>query len=195
MREIKTNASGFTLIELMVTMLIAVVVLGGMSSLFVSQTRTAQMLNQKSEVMNDLFLVSQIMQAQMRGAKAICWNNASKWLGYQPLNSTANITAACPASSMNTPNGGFRFKPKNLPLGKPSPYICWRRPILGGNTTRCQELARGLTPAIGLTVTGPAGPNSLNASKTVTLTAQYLDRERHSRDMTLSFKIWPRNKQ
>lgn len=181
--------SGFTLIEVMITMVIALVILAGMSSLFVSQTKTSQVLGQKSEIMNDLFLVSQIMQAELRGAKAICWNSTDKLMLYQPLTSADNLTASCTETTAN--NGYFRMNPVDTSNGKPSPYICWDRPNKNDN---CQEMVRGMKYPSGMTV-NPTGNTDLQAVRTITLTAQYKDRDHQTKDLTLSFKVWPRNTQ
>ena len=63
----KSQEGGFTLVEILVTVGIAMFVLAGISALFVSQTRTANALNAKSEILNDLFLASQMMQQELRG--------------------------------------------------------------------------------------------------------------------------------
>jgi len=196
---------GFTLIEVMVTMVIALVILAGMSSLFISQTKTAQVLNQKSEVMNDLFLASQIMQQELRGAKAICWESGSsnKRIRYQPLSSpngtpaevSANkLTSACTKNSVR--NGFFQIRPKNN-TSKPTPYICWDRQ--GGNVPqiRCEEMLRGMKANVGMTIspTDNATAKGLQAVRTITLTAQYQDRDHNTKDLSLSFKVWPRNTQ
>jgi len=179
--------AGFTLIEVMITMVVALVILAGMSSLFVSQSKTSQVLSQKSEVMNNLFLVSQIMQAELRGAKAICWHPGSKRLRYQPLESSSNLTAAC--TSNNSKNGAFRLKPQG---GKPSPYICWNRPKKNDN---CKEMVRDMKATTGLTVTPGGGVANLEVVRTITLTGQYKDRGHQTKDLKLSFKVWPRNTQ
>ncbi|MDX8380886.1 MAG: type II secretion system protein [Ghiorsea sp.] len=183
---------GFTLIEVMITMVIALVVLGGMSSLFVAQTRTANMLNQKSQAMNDLFLASQMMQFELRKAKAICWSSVNKTIYYQPLTSSIadNLTAACNAPAVTAAaNGSFQGRAPTVDI--PSSYICWDRPNDNGN---CQELLRGMNPATGVVVT-PPNTADLQAVRTVTLTSQYMGKNNNIKDLSLSFKVWPRNTQ
>jgi len=182
---------GFTLIEVMITMVIAMVVLGGMSTLFISQTRTANMLNQKSEAMNDLFLASQIMQFELRGAKAVCWDAANSAIKYQPIGSLVanNLTSTCASAALS--NGSFESRA--VSATKPLPYICWNKP---GDAAAegCQELLRGMKANTGVTVT-PTSNADLSVVRKVTLTAQYLDRDRNQKDLSLSFKVWPRNTQ
>ena len=183
--------SGFTLIEILITMVVALVVLAGMSSLFVSQTRTANTLNQKSEALNDLFLASQIMQQELRGAQAICWKSISgtrKVLRYQPLGATVKLDAACKKEKKD---GAIELRPTNFNDGGiPTPHICWRRP----DTVRCEEMIREMKAQTGITMT-PSDNSDLQAVRTITLTSEYKDRENVVRPLSLSFKVWPRNTQ
>ena len=177
---------GFTMIEVLMTMVIAMFVLAGMSAMFVSQTKTAQMLSKKSEIMNDLFLASQIMQFELRKAKAICWDAVNDRIIYQPLTSANDLTVAC-AEDVST-NGWFRMVAVAIPA---SSEVCWDRPDLGGF---CQELIRDLKANVGLNVT-PLGNVDLQAVRTITLTADYLDSNKSVQSLKMSFKIWPRNQQ
>ncbi|MDQ7003885.1 MAG: type II secretion system protein [Ghiorsea sp.] len=199
---------GFTLVELLITVGIAMFVLAGMSALFVSQTRTAHVLNAKSEILNDLFLASQMMQLELRGAKAVCWDSAAKSIRYQPLTSPndtpANVlanqlTALCTKNSAK--NGFFQIRPKNN-TDKPTPYICWDEQDDG---TGCQELLRGMKAHVSATDSGMMISPTANVVdvygklvqtvRTITLTAEYQDRDRNIKDLSLSFKVWPRNVQ
>jgi len=181
----KSTQQGFTIIEVMVTMVVALFVLAGMTSLFVSQTRTTQMLNQKSEAMSDLFLASQLIQVELRDAKAVCWEGSSKMLGYQPIDSTVNISAAC--GGANDPeNGYFLFK---AATATKSACICWDRPNKNDN---CQELIRGLVDGAGMQVIDAGGLNQL---KKITLSSEYQGKDLSKKVLSLSFKAWPRNQQ
>ncbi len=182
------HEKGFTLVEVLITLGIAMFVLAGMSAMFVSQARTAQALSKKSEAMNDLFLASQIMQFELRGAKAMCWDDGNQTLRYQPLSSVANLQAVC--SSTDAANGWFDLRANTAV--SPTPYICWDMPNDG---TNCQELIRDLKAGnLGLTVS-PVDNTDLQAVRTITLTAQYKDRDMQVQDLQLSFKVWPRNVQ
>jgi len=187
-----TKQAGFTLIEVLISMVIALVILAGMSSLFVSQSRTSQVLSQKSEVMNDLFLATQIMQAELRGAKAICWHSGTKRLRYQPLTSAKDLDAGCTQAGwiLSDKKANAFFK-SNAKGAKPTPYISWKKV---GNVNAL-ELIRGMkSGSQGITV-APAGNGDLQAVRTITLTALYKDRERRTQELSLSFKVWPRNTQ
>ena len=178
---------GFTLVEVMVTMAIALIIMAGMAGLFVSQTRTAQVLNNKSEVLNDLFLASQIMQFELRGAKAICWDKTKKLIRYQPLSSNDNLDTGC--AKVDKVAHGY-FQRKNKSKTHTTPYIFWNR--IGKN--KSEELIRGMKKSAAITIS-PEVNSSVNEERTITLTAQYVDKEKNMRDLSLSFKVWPRNTQ
>ncbi len=192
----KRQEGGFTLLELLVTVGIAMFVLAGMSALFISQTRTSQVLNAKSEILNDLFLASQMMQQELRGAKAICWESDSNKIRYQPLTSSSaqDLTAACATNHVE--NGFFQLRPKNN-TDKPTPYICWDRQDGDTPQIRCEEMLRGMKADVGMTISPEdnAAAGALQAVRTITLTAQYEDRDQEIQDLSLSFKVWPRNVQ
>jgi len=173
---------GFTLIELLITMLIGLIIMAGMTSVFISQTRTASMLKNKTEAMGDLFLASQIMQSELRGAKGICWNSALSTIVYQPIDSTAACGGAASAS-----NGAFEHRPASAT--KPTPYICWTRP---NNGSGCQELIRGLPAATGGLNVTPSGLAPV--IYTVDLKSLFHGQDNQMNNLGLTFKVWARNK-
>jgi len=188
------KSRGFTLIEILITLLLGMIILVGMSAVFVSQTRTASMLSDKTAAMGDLYLASQMMQSELRGSKAICWNAATSSLVYQPFDSTAVLTVACPAPTIANnaaANGSFELRPAGA--GKPTPYVCWNRP---NDSTGCQELLRNVgaaaAPKPGLIVT-PASNANMLVLRTVVLTSQYRGQDSSTKPLSLAFKVWPRN--
>ncbi len=176
---------GFTLIELLITMAIGMIIMAGMTAVFISQTRTATMLKHKTEAMGDLFLASQIMQSELRGSKGICWN-ANKLL-YQPFDSNVLCTGA-----VSGKNGSFEFRAPNAT--HPTSYVCWNRP---NNGSGCQELLRGLPAAGGLAVAiitpAPVVP-PLPTTYVVTLTSKVTGQANQAKTLGLTFKVWARNK-
>jgi len=180
---------GFTLIELLVTMGIGLVIMAGMTSVFVSQTRTATMLKNKTEAMGDLFLASQIMQSELRSSQAICQVSATV-LAYQPNNSTTPCTSA----TVNGSNGSFELCPASAT--KPTPYICWNRPngvSSSGCQQSCQELIRGLPVASGMTVTPKVAAAPLPTMYVVDLKSLFRGQDNQSKNLGLTFKVWARN--
>jgi len=176
---------GFTLVEILISLAVALIILAGMTSVFVAQTRTATMLSGKTEAMGDLYLASQIMQSELRSAQAICWNAVSGLLVYQPLDSTTALAAACPAPAAT--NGSFEFRV--VDITHPTPYICWNRP---NDATGCQELLRNLTVGTGLSVTPVANAN-MQIMRTVVISSQYQGQDHTLKPLGLAFKVWPRN--
>ncbi|OIO71975.1 MAG: hypothetical protein CO186_00830 [Zetaproteobacteria bacterium CG_4_9_14_3_um_filter_49_83] len=177
---------GFTLVEVLVSLVIAMILLAGMVSVFVSQTNVANMMNGKTEAMGDLFLASQIMQSELRGAKTVCWDNSKKRIVYQPIDSAVVLSSSC--TGPGNDNGSFELL-TDKPVG---PRICWDRPL---DNSGCQELIRDI--AVSKAVPGldvlPKDNGDLRATRQVSLAAEYLDKEKKIADLELSFKIWPRN--
>jgi len=173
---------GFTLIEMMITMGMALFIMAGMTSVFVSQTRTATMLKNKTEAMGDLFLASQIMQRELRSSKAICLNSTATnlILMYQPSDSNVPIVScALPVSPYN---GLFRYNNTGA--------LCWDRPK---KNDKCQELIRGLSLAGGLQVTKTTAVPPLPDMYEVTLTSKMRGLNNQVSLLPLTFKVWARN--
>ncbi|MDQ6952500.1 MAG: prepilin-type N-terminal cleavage/methylation domain-containing protein [Mariprofundaceae bacterium] len=189
MKKVQINR-GFTLMELLISLVIGMVILAGMSSVFIAQTRTSTMLSDKTAGMGDVYLASQIMQSELRGSKAICWNVAASRLVYQPFDSPTALTTACLAPTVAntaTANGSFELRP--VSVTKPTPYICWNRP---NDATKCQELLRNMLAVTGLAVTPVVNANML-VMRTIVLTSQYRGQDGSAKPLSLEFKIWPRN--
>jgi len=181
----RQNSRGFTLIEIMVAMVIALFLLAGLVTTMVSQQKTATMVSGRTDRLSDLFLASQIMQTALRDAQAMCWDGTNKRLVYQPLDSTAAVTAPCTAT-VNPKNGFFRF---NAATAVQSAAVCWDRPNLGDG---CQELLRDLKDVTGLQVS-PVSNTNLKVLRKIILTALATNRDRIDRDVFMEFNVWPRN--
>jgi len=175
--------SGFTLIEMMIGLAMGLVILAGISSVFISQSKVTSAVASRSERMVDLYLASHIMQEELRDSQNICLDVANSRIIYRPLDSTVAL-GTCDA--VNAANGAFEFRAAGGT--KPTPYLCWDRPLKGD---ACQELIRDLDAANGLISSGAI--NAVNTVFTITLTADYTNENRQARDMTLTFKAWSRN--
>jgi len=188
---------GFTLIELLITMLIGLIIMAGMTSVFISQTRTATMLKNKTEALGDLFLVSQIMQAELRGAKAICLPLTGNMIVYQPIDSNVSIL---PCSTASPDNGSFKYQINTATDWK----IMWKRPLslmTTGTGVKPDELIQGLPPTKGLVVKLIPTPPPLIAPVTplpptykVTIQSLFRGQDNQSKNLILTFKVWARNK-
>lgn len=203
----RSNQKGFTLVEVLVTMAIGMIILAGMVAVFVSQTNVSKAMKQKTEAMGDLFLASQIMQGELRGARSICWRStgAIRRLAYRPLDSGAVLNCANVAPE----NGAFELRR----ISARDYRIYWKRPkdvSVGRAGTRYEEMIRGMMPdpdyvlkagevrvPEGLMVSDPANPDAAlggNANTwVVQLSSRYLTRENQINHLDLKFKVWPRN--
>jgi len=179
------DSRGFTLIELMISMAIALVLLAGVVGIFISQNRAAAMVMDKTDRLSDMFLASQIMQTALRDAQVICWDGANNRIVYQPLDSTVAVTNPCTAAG-DAQNGFFRF---DAATAAQTAQICWDRPNLGGG---CQELIRDLKDATGLQIV-PIANTNLKGLRQIILTARAQNLDRIDRDVFLEFRVWPRN--
>jgi len=192
----ENNSRGFTLIEVMVAMVIALILLAGVMGIFISQHKAATMVSDKTDRLSDLFLTSQIMQAELRDAQAICWDDTNKAIVYQPLDSTdpaAIVSDPCPSTGVNSANGFFRF---NAATASTTASICWDRP---NKADGCQELIRDLKDATGMKISQTNNVNpmtlivDLKMLRKITLTALSQNLNRVDRDVPLEFDVWPRN--
>ncbi len=191
---------GFTLMEMMITMGISLIIMAGMMSVFVSQTRTASMLKDRTEAMGDLFLASQIIQSELRSSKAICWDTATSTLVYQPIDS---ITTILPCGPATPENGSFQYKANTATDWR----IMWKRYKAPATaTTKARkgtgrsELIRGLAPVGGLqvikikaAVAAPPKPQLPDAYE-ITITAQFRGSDNQILLLPLTFKVWARNR-
>ncbi len=176
---------GFTLIELMITMVIGMVILTGVTSTFVHNSRMATMLADRTERMGDLYTVSHVMQRELRaaqGALTTLTQGATTVIDYYTAGSNCH--------------GFFEYRP--IPNSQPPDYeIRWKR-AEKTTTNTCnqgvaQQLMRGLDPVNGMLVT-PLGANPYaNAFLGIDLYAMYNDTDKQSRTVSLSFKVWSRN--
>jgi len=175
---------GFTLIEMMVGMAMGLLLLAGLTKMFVSMNDTSRAVSSRSEQMGDLYLASHIMQTELRESQALCWDTTKNRIIYQPLDSTVVLnTVAC--NAVDATHGSFESKP--VKAGKPTPYVCWDRPDKGDG---CQELMRDMSAS---NPPGLAVVQSANLMWTITLTSSYLNESKTNKTLSLRFKTWNRN--
>jgi len=177
---------GFTLIELMIAMVISLLLLAGLYSNFIMQSRVQNAQSEVVETTEDLRIAAQIMQSELRMAEEICWDAGNSRLIYKPLGSAVAL-GAC--NAVNVANGAFDFRP--VDGTHPTPYVCWDQP---NNATGCQELLRDLKAATGLQVAPTTNTAAdLVGIRSITLTSTYTNHLRQSKDWGISFDAWPRN--
>jgi len=178
------NALGFTMIELMITMVIGMVVLAGVSSLFVNNTRIAATLAERTERLGDLYTASHIMQTELRGAQG----------NLTTVTNTAGVTTLSYTPIDSTCVGYFEYK--TIAGSAPPRFdIKWRRPVTNAGTcgVLAQQLIRDLDPTNGMVVTALGTNPYANAFLNIDLYSLYTDPDRNLKTVSLSFKIWSRN--
>jgi len=192
----KHHTRGFTMIELMITMVIGMVVLAGVVSLFINNTRLAATLADRTERLGDLYTASHIIQTEMRSAQGRLTTLASgggvTTLTYTPVDPELDPTtgASC----------GGHFEYKTITNSNPPRFdIKWLRPGISTTTGSCkiqsQQLIRDLDPTNGMIVRGLATVAGVNPYSflNIDLYSLYADPERNSKTVSLSFKVWSRN--
>jgi len=157
---------GFTLIELMIAMALGLILLLGMTMMFTSNVKVSSALAQRTERLADLYLVSQIMQSELRNAQGgtISWGT--------------NVLAY---TDQDGDTGQFEYQRTS------NDRLYWQRP----SYTKFEELIRDLDTATGMTVTS-SGATTPKAW-TVTLKSSYQDENRQTQTLDLSFSAWARN--
>lgn len=158
-----SREQGFTLIEMMISMAIGLMLLLGMTMMFTSDTRISGALASRTERLGDLYLVSQIMQSEMRNAQfgSISWSS-----------NTLNYT------DQDGVDGAFEYQRTS------NDRLYWLRP----GDANYQELIRDLDTSSGMSVS-----ESSAGIWTVTLKSAYKNENRDDMTMDLSFKVWARN--
>jgi len=189
----QTTDCGFTLIEMLISVSMGLLLLAGLTTMFVSMSNTSRALSSRTERMSDLYLASQIMQEALRESKKICKDVGTNRyrIIYQPIDSpnAPDPGGVCNTGAINSTNGSFEMRDAGGST-HPTPYICWHRP----NKSRCEEMIRGFYAPTsvppGLDVLPPAGATGV---WTITLTAKYMNESKQSVPLSLRFKTWARN--
>lgn len=180
---------GFTLIELMVSMLIASVILLGLYSSFILQSRVQDEQATQSLAMEDIQIAAQIMQRELKMAQAnsILWGPQGPPGGGNRLQYT----------DVDGNSGSFWYNYAVTGTGLLGPgTICWDRPPGDGVCNGNEELMRGLATVTGMSVVlnnNGTAADSTDDIRTITLTASYLNQAKQVETMPLVFNIWARN--
>jgi len=163
-KPVQSDAQGFTLIELMISMAMGLIILLGMVMMFTSNTKVSNTLASRTERLGDLYLVSQIMQSELRNAQSgtISW--------------TSNVLAYI---TQDGESAEFEYQ-RSGDLDQ----LDWKRP----GTSTFQEVVRELDTTAGMSVSSNAA-----GVWTVTLKSAYLDEDQDVKTLDLSFKAWARN--
>jgi len=158
------DARGFTLIELLISMAMGLIILLGMMMMFTSDAKVSGTLASRTERLGDLYLVSQIMQTELRNAQSGSISWSSNVLSY---------------TSQDGEAGQFEYQRNAY-----NDRLYWQRP----GYASFEELVRDLDTTEGMTVSG-----TTSGVWTVTLKSSYQNENRDTKTLDLSFKAWARN--
>ena len=199
---------GFTLIEMLIGMAMGLIILAGLTMLFISYSDSSRAMASRTERMADLYLASHVMQAGLRESVS----NAAPVPAF-PVD--MGVGGRKPIGVCTSPNSLSVSLPANYPVSFPYfPYwdatsktltyqdldgntgvfqyqrtandrIYWLRP--DPCVSQFEELMRDLDTATGMQVAIAGGV------LTVTLTSTYITEGKKSSALSLTFKTWPRN--
>ena len=204
----RPEEQGFTLIEMMIGMAMGLIILAGLTMLFVSYSDSSRAMASRTERMADLYLASHVMQAGLRESVS----NTAPSPAF-PVDMGAG--GRKPAGVCSSPNNLSVSLPVNYPASFPY-YPYWDATSktltyqdLDGNTgvfqyqrtasdriywlrpdpcvSQFEELMRDLDVNTGMQVAIAGGV------LTVSLTSSYITEGKKSSSLSLTFKTWPRN--
>jgi len=204
----RSPEQGFTLIEMMIGMAMGLIILAGLTMLFVSSSNSSRAMASRTERMGDLYLASHVMQAGLR-------ESVSDTAPSPSFPTDMATGGRKPAGTCTSPNNKSVSLPANYPVSFPY-YPYWDATSktltyqdLDGNTGvfqyqriaddriywlradpcvyQFQELMRDLDLTNGMQVAIASGV------LTVTLTSTYITEAKNSSPLSLTFKTWPRN--
>ncbi|MDQ6974979.1 MAG: prepilin-type N-terminal cleavage/methylation domain-containing protein [Mariprofundaceae bacterium] len=184
-----SSSRGFTLIELMITLVIGLVLLAGVLSVFIGNTRLSAALADRTERLGDLYTASHIMQTELRRAQSTATSI--------PAGSTSTITYT-PADSTCVGSFTFRANPTTATVHE----IAWKRPEKvpgpgvppGTCNNNTAQLIRDLDPTKGMSISALTSDIYGNPVLLgVDLYSLYFNQDHVTKTVSLSFKVWIRN--
>lgn len=191
--RVSRREQGFTLIELMVSMVMALIVLAGLVLMFVSFSDVERGVASRTERMTDLYLASQIMQAELRQSPSTPLANVLDDLAVRGISVPANYptensdfislphwdTASQTLTYQNLEGSAGIFQYQRTSDDR----VYWLRP----SGTNFQEFIRDLDTVRGVEVA--ISGNIVTA----TLNSSYVNENKEEKTVSLRFKIWARN--
>jgi len=201
------HEQGFTLIEMLISMSMGLVLIAGLSSIFIADSKTSRVISSRTELMGDLFLASHLMQEALRASRNtpdpttsiltdLDTRGVSKPSGYPTTDATFTALPFWHAASQSLTYqdlegnvGIFQYQRTS------NDRIYWLRPASA--TSTFQELIRDLDTANGMVVYDPANNNAvtttLGGGMRVDLTSAYTNANNLGSSLSLSLLAWPRN--
>ncbi|MDX8405287.1 MAG: prepilin-type N-terminal cleavage/methylation domain-containing protein [Mariprofundus sp.] len=202
--------AGFTLIEMMMALAMGLIIIAGLSAMFVTNSRVTESFTSRTERMGDLYLASQLMQSDLRGSRSTLLAPPFP-VDLQAGGRLLKVKGVCTATTASVSLPGsyptsFPYLPYWDAASNTLTYqdldgntgifqyqrgakdrIYWLRP--DPCVSKFQELMRNLDTANGIVVI----PTSPGGIVDVTLQSNYQTGNHQNAPLTLSFKLWPRN--
>jgi len=212
-----SGEQGFTLIEMLISMAMGLILIAGLTSIFIADSNTSRAISSRSERMGDLFLASHLMQEALRESKSAPFTTTTTPTTTPSI--LTNLNERSVSLPANYPSdAAFTALPYWDATSKTLTYqdlegnvgifqyqrtsndrIYWLRPLSAGfsGSSTFQELMRDLDTSIGLKVYDPATNNpvttAIGGGMRIDLTSAYTNENKQGKTLSLSFTIWPRN--
>ncbi|MFQ5518848.1 MAG: prepilin-type N-terminal cleavage/methylation domain-containing protein [Mariprofundus sp.] len=210
--------NGFTLIEMMISMAIGLVILAGLTTIFVSFNASNSAAASRTERMSDLYLASHIIQTELRqslnaqlstdlvaGTEDVLDNLTSRGVS-KPASYPTNAADfdALPYWDATSKTLTYQDMDGNVGIFQyqrtSNERIYWLRPLAAGvsGSATFQELMRDLNTADGFEIFNPSThvevtTGGMSGGLEAVLRSTFKNENKVSKDISLTFKIWPRN--
>lgn len=202
------SEAGFTLIEMMISMAMGLILIAGIASVFASMGKTSSVVSSQTERMSDLYLMSQIMQEELRlsrktqdvNQKVLAnlttrgVNIATRIPGYPATDALFDVlpywdqtTHTLTYQNIDGDVGIFSYQ-----YGGNNDSVYWLR----ADATTFDELSRNMDLTTGmcaLDVNNVCATAAVAGVSSIKLLAAYKNESHLAKTMSLSFMIWPRN--
>jgi len=181
------NQNGFTLIELMIAMVVSLLLMAGLYSNFIMQSRVQNAQSEVVETTEDLRIAAQIIQSELRMAQLISATGTGQ-IDYTPLDTPPTIV--CGTGTFET-IGHFQYRHATGTSGTANNSVYWKSP----GTCLYQEMVRNLRePGTPLPPASNTGFYVVAGNPfAVSMTSSYQDHLHQLKYWTLSFEASPRN--
>jgi len=202
-----TTQAGFTLIEMMISMAMGLILIAGIASIFASMGKTSSVVSEKTERMSDLYLMSQIMQEELRLSRKVQVvankvlanlagrgvNIAARIPGYPATDVLFDVlpywdqsTRTLTYQNIDGDVGIFSYQYNG------TDSIYWLR----SDATTFSELSRNMDVSNGmcaLAVNNVCSTAAIAGVSSIKLQATYANESHLAKTMSLAFMVWPRN--
>jgi len=190
---------GFTLIEMLISLSMGLVIIAGITMVFIATSQTSSVISSRTERMGDLFLATHLMQAGLRESvstptMSILTNLKNRGValpaGYP---SSDTVFASLPYWDNNSKTLTYQNLEGDVGIfhyqHSSKDRIYWLRPLAKSysGSTNFEELIRDLDTTKGMIV------SPIDGGLNITLQSVYSNEQHQNKLASLAFNIWPRN--